>query len=277
VRTLILDRLVHSYTSVNDPRKLVYGYEKASAEVLEYLDDRDGRLDAFFIGGGGYTLPRYIEHMYPGRSTVEVSEIDPGVTEVVYQQLGLSRNTAIRTFNEDARLFLATLEPARRYTVVFGDAFNDFSVPYHLTTHEFNQLVRRHLTDDGLLAFTRWGLEPPRESLRLLSLARVALDRLGEREIWRHVIVVREGKLTDTEGWGAMDTVLISRKPFTPEDLARARQLIGASGYQPLYLPVEVIPNPITELLRTKDVAAFEGRYPYNIRPVDDNRPFFFY
>ena len=134
-----------------------------------------------------------------------------------------------------------------------------------------------HLTDDGILSFTRWGLDPPRESLRLLSLARVALARLGENEPWRNVIVVREGKLSDAGGWGAADTVLISRKPFSAEDLARARDAIRRSGFQTIYLPDESIANPFTELLRTRDIAAFEQSYPYNIRPVTDDRPFFFY
>ena len=48
-----------------------------------------------------------------------------------------------------------------------------------------------HLTDDGLLAFTRWGFDPPRESLRLISLAIDALGQIGEKEPWRHVIVGR--------------------------------------------------------------------------------------
>ncbi|HQZ54221.1 MAG TPA: fused MFS/spermidine synthase, partial [Thermoflexales bacterium] len=39
---------------------------------------------------------------------------------------------------------------APRYNFVLGDAFNDFSVPYHLTTREFNQLVRAQLADDGI-------------------------------------------------------------------------------------------------------------------------------
>lgn len=147
--TLILDRLVHSYTALEDPTQLAYGYEKVGAEVLEYLEGRDGRLDAFFIGGGGYTLPKYIEYVYPG-STIDVAEIDPGVTQIAHDMLGLRRDTPIRSFNQDARLFLTDLEPARRYNLVMGDAFNDFSVPYHLTTREFNQLVRRHLTDDGI-------------------------------------------------------------------------------------------------------------------------------
>ena len=38
------------------------------------------------------------------------------------------------------------------------------------TTDAFRDYLQ-HLTDDGLVAFTRWGFEPPRESLRLVSLA----------------------------------------------------------------------------------------------------------
>lgn len=148
-RVLTLDRLVHSYVSLSDPRRLVYGYEQVGAEVLGYMAQKYDLIDAFFIGGGGYTLPRYIEVVHP-RSIIEVAEIDPGVTEVAHQMLGLPRNTKIKTVNQDARLFLLGLDPARRYNLIVGDAFNDFSVPYHLTTHEFNQLVRRHLTDDGI-------------------------------------------------------------------------------------------------------------------------------
>ena len=41
-----------------------------------------------------------------------------------------------------------------------------------------------HLTDDGMIAFTRWGFEPPRESLRLVSLAMEALGQIGESRPW---------------------------------------------------------------------------------------------
>ena len=51
-----------------------------------------------------------------------------------------------------------------------------------------------HLTDDGVLAFTRWGFDPPRESLRLISLAHRRAARSSARsEPWRHVIVSRAG------------------------------------------------------------------------------------
>ena len=148
MRVLFLDRLLHSYTSLDDPTKLVYGYEKIYAEVTAYRAQGDDHLRTLFIGGGGYTFPRYIETVYPG-SDIQVIEIDPGVTQVAYDLLGLSRDTEIVTYNEDARLFLER-EPTDAYDLVIGDAFNDFSVPYHLTTKEFNDRVRAWLEDDGL-------------------------------------------------------------------------------------------------------------------------------
>src|SRR5438477_12272464 len=69
------------------------------------------------------------------------------------------------------------------------------------TTDAFRDYLS-HLTSDGMLAITRWGLDPPRESLRLISLAIEALGQLGESEAWRHVIVAREGSV---QGWGALD------------------------------------------------------------------------
>lgn len=148
-QVLTLDRLVHSYTAIDNPRKLRYVYEQIGAEVLEYMQPRHSKLDTLFIGGGGYTLPMYVEAVYP-TAAVDVVEIDPGVTETAYDRLGLDRNTRIKSASEDARQFLANLPTSRKYNMIAGDAFNDFSVPYHLTTLEFNQLIAQHLTNDGI-------------------------------------------------------------------------------------------------------------------------------
>ncbi|MEJ5198844.1 MAG: fused MFS/spermidine synthase [Anaerolineae bacterium] len=148
VRILILDRLVHSYSSLTDPTKLVYGYEQVYAEATAYQARRHNPLKALFIGGGGYTFPRYMEALYPG-SRLDVIEIDPGVTQVAYDLLGLARDTTVVTYNEDARMYLKR-PPTVQYDLIMGDAFNDYSVPYHLTTREFNEQVAAWLADDGL-------------------------------------------------------------------------------------------------------------------------------
>jgi spermidine synthase len=149
IRVLTLDRLVHSYVDLDDPTYLRYGYERIYAEVMKAVWPEPPSLAALFIGGGGYTFPRYLEALYPG-SRIEVIEIDPGVTGTAYAELGLPAGTPVRTFNEDARRFIDRLPAGQRYNLIIGDAFNDFSVPYHLTTLEFDRQVAAHLTADGL-------------------------------------------------------------------------------------------------------------------------------
>lgn len=148
MQVLVLDRLVHSYSSLTNPMKLIYTYEKLFAELTAYQAQRAKPVSALFIGGGGYTFPRYMEAMYPG-STLHVIEIDPGVTNIAYERLGLPRESKVVSYNEDARLFM-TRQASRTYDIIFGDAFNDFSVPYHLTTKQFNDDVRRWLAPGGM-------------------------------------------------------------------------------------------------------------------------------
>jgi len=141
------------------------------------------------------------------------------------------------------------------------------------TTDAFRDYLA-HLTNDGLVAFTRWGFDPPRESLRLVSLAMEALRQLGETDPASHVIVGRAGTVV---GWGAKDTVAISRKPFSPGDVERARALFAASGMQAVYLPGVEVRNQFYDLLHSANPAEYERTYMFDITPVSDNRPFFFY
>ena len=148
-RTLMLDHLIHSYVDLDDPTALDYGYERAYADLTRAHATGRAPIDTLFIGGGGYAFPRYVEAVYPG-ATVDVIEIDPAVIEVAHQQLGLPPTTRIRSFNQDARMFLREWTDPKQYDVIYGDAFNDLSVPYHLTTVEFNRIVASRLKPDGV-------------------------------------------------------------------------------------------------------------------------------
>jgi spermidine synthase len=153
VKELILDHLVHSYNSIEDPNYLEYGYIKVYAEIADMLARRlpDRSLRVLYIGGGGYTLARHIEATYPN-ARQEIMEIDPGVTQTVYEQLGVDpKTTNITTYNVDARLMANQLvnSNAGQYDLIIGDAFNDLSIPYHLTTREFDQELKRLLKPGG--------------------------------------------------------------------------------------------------------------------------------
>ena len=148
VRVLVLDHLVHSYVALDDPTHLEYSYEKVYADIVEYLSQTRPAMNALFIGGGGYTFPRYMEHVYP-TSNLEVIEIDPDVTRAAYEELGLPEDSRIVTHNMDGRIFFNGSSPKGYYDVIMGDAFNDLSVPYHLTTLEFSKKLRESMKPDG--------------------------------------------------------------------------------------------------------------------------------
>ncbi|MCA9875365.1 MAG: fused MFS/spermidine synthase [Anaerolineales bacterium] len=148
-RHLLLDRLTHSIVDLDDPTQLLFRYEQVYADVVTAVTKPDAAPSALFIGGGGYVFPRYLEATFPG-SRLDVVEIDPAVTAVNVAYLALSPQTTITSINEDARRFMNNLLPDARYDLILGDAFNDVSVPYHLTTREFNEMIAAHLGDDGL-------------------------------------------------------------------------------------------------------------------------------
>lgn len=111
-------------------------------------------IRAFFIGGGGYVFPRYLEEVYAA-SRIDVAEIDPAVELAAREALGLPppERTRIRTWPMDARRFVDARLGAGtevRYDFVYGDAFNDFGVPWHLTTREFNDKLERLVAPGGV-------------------------------------------------------------------------------------------------------------------------------
>jgi hypothetical protein len=247
---------------------------------------RPGAKTLIIGPGGGWDVARALAS---GSKDITGVEINPIIANTIMREKfpGLSHylyfRPEVHMHVEDGRSFVrrstdkyqvlqATLVDTWASTAAGAFALSENAL---YTTDAFYDYLT-HLTDDGLMAFTRWGFDPPRESLRLLSLAMVALDRLGEREPWRHILVLRE-RAGAIHGWGAQDTVLVSRKPFTASDLQLAVRGAQEARMQIVYLPGQTARNPFQELLRSDDLAQFQRNYPYDITPVTDDRPFFFY
>jgi spermidine synthase len=146
VKKLRLDYLTHSGYRINDPEHLWYEYEQVVAWILKARGDRDPRT--LFLGGGGYILPHWVEREFPN-AEVDVVEVDPAVTAVAKAEF-VPEMQRVNSLHMDARVALRQLPPKQRYDVIFADVFNDLSVPYHLTTAEFGQLVKERLATGGL-------------------------------------------------------------------------------------------------------------------------------
>ncbi|MEJ7640105.1 MAG: fused MFS/spermidine synthase, partial [Singulisphaera sp.] len=159
-RTLVLDNLIHGYFILGHPERLDYQYEHLYALVANRVAAAKAKeqgkasanqvpLKTMFLGGGAYAFPRYLQHTYPG-TEADVAEIDPAVTRANYRALGLPRDTTIKTTWGDARQFVERNQDRKQYDLIFGDAFNDFSVPWHLTTKEFNDKLAKMLSPEGV-------------------------------------------------------------------------------------------------------------------------------
>jgi hypothetical protein len=247
---------------------------------------RPGAKTLIIGPGGGWDVVRALTS---GSKDVTAVEINPIIAQTIMRERfpDLSRRlyyrAEVHVVIEDGRSFVrrskekyqvlqATLVDTWASTAAGAFALSENNL---YTTDAFRDYLS-HLTDDGLMVFTRWGFDPPRESLRLISLAMEALQDLGETEPWKHVVVVRE-ESEKLAGFGAMDTVVVFRKPMSGDELSRVYNGLSGSGLQTLYLPGDKPLNEFGKLLKSSDPEAFWRDYEFDVSPVDDDRPFFFY
>jgi predicted membrane-bound spermidine synthase len=193
LQVLRLDHLIHSYTDLEDPSFLAYGYLKGLADVVTTQVAAENRtsLRYLFLGGGGYTFPRYLEHRYAS-AQIEVVEIDPAVSRAAFKYLGVDHDTSIKTVNQDARWFVHNFA-GQPYDLIFLDVFNDLAVPYHLTTLEFFKRLRELLSPRGVLIVHALDRFDSGRFLPALAYTIRQAYGTGDTALWAH----RTAGLTD--------------------------------------------------------------------------------
>ncbi len=232
--------------------------------------------------GGGWDVARALA---AGSHDVIGVEVNPIIADTImreqfaYLSSGLYKRSEVRIVVGDGRSFLRRSDEQFHLLKVSDLSSWDSSAAGALALSETNLYTTEAFTDylscltpNGVMTFSHWTHEPPRESLRLVALGIQALAEMGDFDPWRHIAVIRE----DQRGH-AMDTVLVGRAPFTESDLAQIASLAAAAGVEVAYLPGDEAENPYAELLRSETPWNYLDGYPHNVLPVDDNRPYFFY
>ena len=177
-RELVLDTLHHSYVDLDDPTHLEFRYIRVFADVIEALAPA-GPLDVVHVGGGGFTMPRYVAATRPA-STNLVLEIDPGLVEIATDRLGLTPEPGLEVRVGDGRILLGDVA-AGSADVVVGDAFGGLAVPWHLTTGEAVREIGRVLRPSGFYVANLIDYPP-------LRFVRAEVATL--REVFPHVAVI---------------------------------------------------------------------------------------
>ena len=133
----------------------------------------------------------------------------------------------------------------------------------------------QHLKPEGMIAITRWEFRQPREALRVVAVAMEALHSLGVADLARNFIVASQGPLDED---GIPVVVLAKKTAFTEkEESAVQAHFDEYEQLRPLYLPSDPGNNPFADLIASNDPYGFARSYAYNVAPVSDNAPFFFF
>lgn len=215
-KVMVLDHLAHGVNDAEDPRFLLTPYVQGVDEIIRLR--RDGtEVNAFFVGGGAYSLPRAWADRWPDAELV-VAELDPEVTRIAQSELWLADSAGLRIIHADARNALNALPDDQKFDVIFGDAFHDISVPQHLVTDEFHATVAAHLKPGGVYAMNV--VDKQRAPRFVLSLAQTLLQRFASVELWLDLDAIQPVEARTT--W-----IIIASATATPRDRITATYGFG--------------------------------------------------
>ncbi len=226
--------------------------------------------------GGGKDV---LTALASGAEKVTAVEVNPLIVDAVNDHFGsltgeLYRHPQVRSVVDEGRSFVR--RDQNRYDIIQASAVFGRMAPAagaftlsenNLYTLEAFTDYWDHLRDDGILTISRFIFE--RETLRLVSLGLALLQEQGVADPAAHIAVVRERGLAN---------FMLKKTPFSAEDLTNLRDLMVDMEFQEVYLPDRRDgKGAFHELISANGSAEFHADFPFDIRPVTDDRPFFYY
>lgn len=147
--TLLVDGTAQSHVDLDDPTHLEFEYVRRLGHVVDAVAPPATPLRALHLGGGAWTLARYVATTRPG-SPQTVVELDGALAELVAHRLpadGLGIDVRIG----DARAALTRVAPGSVDLLVL-DVFGGARTPAHLTSAEFLDAAAAVLSPGGVYA-----------------------------------------------------------------------------------------------------------------------------
>jgi len=244
---------------------------------LAYQIRQEPRVCVIGAGGG----PDLLIALHHGARSITAVELNPRMLALGrdrYREFvgGLFQREEVHPVAAEGRHFLA--RGSERFDIIQMSGVDTFAAlasgayamsENYLYTVEAGQAVLRRLEPDGLFTNSRWFLEPPRETLRLVHVLVEALRREGAEDPAQHMFAIRG------RHWG---TTLLSKRPFTETELSTLRSWADEMAFQVVLDPNGSGMDPFVQLVHgTADsTRAFLREYPYELAATTDDRPFFF-
>jgi spermidine synthase/MFS family permease len=175
--------------------------ERPYATRFEYTDyfnlglayNPDARR-VLFIGLGGGSTPKRFWRDFP-QLDLQVVELDPVVRDVAYRYFELPRSPRLRVEVEDGRRYLSRTD--ERWDLIFLDAYYADSIPFHMATAEFVELVQSRLSPGGVVVANVIGSIAGPSSRLFRSFVRTY--RAVFPTVLTHPVVLDDAETDDTQ------------------------------------------------------------------------------
>lgn len=270
-------------THVSDLATLRPGMHQGEISALAHSMFAAPGHTVLIIGPGG---GRDVLHaLSAGASKVTGVEVNPIIANDIMKEHyftvsnKLYADPRVNIVVDDGRSFVRRSE--QRYDVVQASLVDTWAATaagaFALTenalyTVEAFEDYLAHTTDDGVVTMTRWHTGPRSESARLLLLAAAALEELGvpAGKARQHIFYATH----DRTGLG---TLILKRKPFTPDELQRLGAACVRAGFKVDTSPATDGQALMAKMLDAGPYSDFVASMPDELSPPTDDRPFFFY
>jgi hypothetical protein len=233
-----------------------------------------------------------LSSVYFNASQTKIIESNPLNVELLRQELGqfsghLYQKKNIQVFSAYSRAALKKEKDTYDLIVfsltdVFGSTgtgLYGFSENYLYTTDSFAHILNR-LSPDGLVSISLYLLPPPRQEARILATWIDALER-SKIDPASHLMAIRS--------WGTI-SIFIKKSPFSKLEIQKLKDFADKRLFDLVYYPGIKIDevnihnelekplyyNLTLQLLSPAARAKLYKNYLFQIKPVTDNRPFFF-
>jgi len=232
---LDVDGTPQSHVFIDEPDELFFEYVRRIGHVIDVVAPEGTPITAVHLGGGGLTLPRFVEATRPG-SRQQVIELEPDLIDFVREHLPVQRNANIRYRYGDAREVLAKLPAGLHGTVdvVVIDIFSGARTPAHVTTVEFFTEVAALLAPEGVMIINAAdgpGLAFVKNEIVTLGMVMPHVMALGEAQVLKgrrfgNVVLVGSCR-DDLDEWLPR---MMARGPHPAQALTGERLSALASG-----------------------------------------------
>jgi len=244
--------------------------------------------DVLVIGiGGGRDI---LSAMYFKQNSVTGVEINPIFREI---SLGPYAEYSGALYSEDRPDVRVVIDEGRSFLQRSGDQFDIVQMSLvdtwaataagaftltenNLYTVEAFSDVFQRLKPGGIYSVSRFAYDPPRQTLRVVSLTRQMFEELGAPDFEDSIAII----INEEMGGGPYGTasVMIKNGRFTESEIQALEQVCELTGFELIYMPGRNNPpSEFVKLIETDDFQGFLDAYIYDITPPHDDSPFFFH